>query len=357
MTGKPTIGRTAKSRIQVAVVGCGHLGSIHARLLAARDDVVLVGVVDPVAAAREAVAKRHGCQAWADPAELVGSVDAVVVAAPTGLHEAVAVPLLEQGIDLLVEKPIASTLEAAERIVATARRHGCTLAVGHVERFNPAWPLVRRHVGRPVAIEARRLAPFTYRSLDVGVVLDLMIHDIDLVLSLAGGLPVAIEACGVTATGGHEDAVRARLVFADGLVADLAASRINPVLDRSLAVWSDASLVRIDFNAKCVDVVEPSETVRQGRFAAALVPPEERPACRETFFSDVLPHSSLEVPEGNALVSEHDDFLRACRGGEPTVGGEQGLAALEVAFGVIDRLSLTRLGGSGEGDGLRRRAA
>ena len=146
-------------RLAVAVVGCGHLGTIHARLLAARSDVELVAVVDPSADSRGRVAQAHGCRALAEPRDLVGVADAAVVAAPTGLHAAVALPLLEAGLDLLVEKPLAATVEEARSIVVAARRHGRVVAVGHVERFNPAWRLAVEKAGRVRAVESARLAP------------------------------------------------------------------------------------------------------------------------------------------------------------------------------------------------------
>lgn len=333
------------NKTRVAVVGCGHLGTIHARLLAARGDVELVAVVDPSPQAGGRVAEPHGCRWLADPADLVGLVDAAVVAAPTGLHEAVVVPLLEHGIDVLVEKPIAATSAEAERIVEVARQHGRTVAVGHVERFNPAWQTIRGVIGQPLHVESRRLAPFTYRSLDVGVVLDLMIHDIDLVLSLQPGKLVSVQAHGLVATGGHEDVLRARLGFDSGFVAELAASRINPVLERSISVWSEESLVTIDFTSKEVQVIEASEMVRRGLYSAASVPPSEWPSRKETFFQEVLPMSSQPAPEGNALVAEHDDFLKAIRTGtSPTVSAEQGRDALEVAFHVLEAADIRRFG-------------
>jgi len=329
----------------VAVVGCGHLGTIHARLLAARTDVELVAVVDPTPEAGQRVADAHGCRWLSDPAELIGLVDAAVVAAPTGLHEAVVVPLLEQGIDVLVEKPIAAQPEEAERIVDAARRHGRTVAVGHVERFNPAWQAVRGVIGEAMTVESRRLAPFTYRSLDVGVVLDLMIHDIDLVLSLDPGQLVSVQAQGLVATGGHEDLMRARLSFDGGFIADLSASRINPVLDRSVSVWSQESLVTVDFTSKEVHVIEPSEMVRRGLFSAASVAPSEWPAQKESFFREVLPETTSPVPDGNALVAEHDDFLQAIRSGTPpTVTAEKGRDALDVAFRVLEAADIRRFG-------------
>lgn len=337
------------TKLNVAVVGCGHLGTIHARLLAGRDDAELVAVCDPSADAARRVAEAHGCAACADPLDLVGRVDAAVVAAPTGLHAAVALPLLEAGIDLLVEKPIAATVEDARAIVTSARRHGRIVAVGHVERFNPAWQLALRKVGRPTYVESARLAPFTYRSLDVGAIHDIMIHDIDLVLSLEPGRLEHVEAHGIVATGGHEDLVKARLVFSSGLVADLTASRINPVLRRTMALWSTTALAAVDFNAKTVEVLSPSQAVQDGTFVAAAVPPPDRPARKDAFFRDVLPVETLPAPEANAIICEHDDFLAAIRTGRaPLVPASAGAAALEIANRVIDALACTRFGGEHE---------
>ena len=333
------------TRTKVAVVGCGHLGTIHARLLAGRPDVELVAVVDPYPASREKVASAHGCAAFAEPAELIGRVGAAVVAVPTDRHAAVALPLLEAGIDLLVEKPIAATVEEARSIVTTARRHGRTVAVGHVERFNPAWKMAMARAGRIVSLESVRLAPFTYRCMDVGVVHDLMIHDIDLVLSLEPGRLERVDAQGLRATGGHEDAVRAHFVFSSGLVATLTASRIHPTLRRGLTLWSSEGVVSVDFHAKAVEVVTPSPAVRRGEFVAADVPVESRAVAKEAFFTDVLPRETLAIPEATAILCEHDDFLAAIRDRRPPlVPASAGAAALEIANRVIDSLQTTTLG-------------
>jgi predicted dehydrogenase len=336
-------------RIKVGVVGCGHLGAIHARLLADRPDAELVGVVDPVAAVRERVAAAHGCRALAEPRDLVGLADAAVVAAPTGLHAAVSLPLLEAGLDLLVEKPIAASVEDARAIVIAARRHGRVVAVGHVERFNPAWRMAAERCGQVLAVDAARLGPFTFRSMDVGVVHDLMIHDIDLVLSLDPGRLEHVEAHGLRATGGHEDMVRARLTFSSGLVATLAASRIHPTLRRTISLVSSDSVIDVDFNAKTVAVMTPSADVRSGVFVAAGVPAEERGALKDSFFTQVLPRETLPVPEANAIACEHDDFLGALASGRaPTVPAAAGAAALEIASRVLDTLVCTRFGGGVE---------
>lgn len=337
------------TRIKVGVVGCGHLGGIHARLLAGRPDLELVGVVDPVAEVRQRVAATHGCRAFAEPRDLIGQVQAAVVAAPTGLHAAVALPLLEAGIDLLIEKPIAASVEDARAIVIAARRHGRVVAVGHVERFNPAWRMAVERAGRVFAVDAARLAPFTFRSMDVGVVHDLMIHDIDLVLSLDPGRLEQVDAQGLRATGGHEDMVRARLAFSSGLVATLTASRIHPTLRRTISLTSAESMIDVDFNAKTVAVTTPAEDVRSGSFVAAQIPAEDRAAYKDSFFTRVLPRVTLDVPDANAIACEHDDFLAALTTGRsPIVSAAAGAAALEIASRVLDALACTRFGGGAE---------
>ena len=336
------------TRTRMAVVGCGHLGAIHARLLSAREDVDLVAVCDPVPEARDRVAAAQGCAALAAPADLPGRVDAVVVAAPTGLHAAVALPLLEAGIELLVEKPIAATVEDARAISVAARRCGRVVAVGHVERFNPAWRAAVERAPGATVVEAVRAAPFTFRSLDVGVVHDLMIHDIDLVLSLEPGRLERVEAQGILATGGFEDVARARLVFSSGLVADLSASRISPQLRRTISMWSPQGVVHADLNAKTVEAVTPSDGVRQGTFVAADVPAAERAALKDRFFTDVLPLQSVTVADVNAIACEHDDFLAAIRTARPPlVTAAAGAAAVEIAARVIESLRCVRLGAAG----------
>ncbi len=332
------------TRRKLAVVGCGHLGTIHARLLAAREDVELIAVVDPGESASR-LAALHNCLALADAREIVGQVDAAVIAAPTGLHAAVAIPLLESGIDLLIEKPLAATVEEARAIVIAARRAGRTVAVGHVERFNPDWTLARAHIGKPWLIEAVRQAPFTFRSLDVGAVLDLMIHDIDLVLSFDPGKLESVEAHGYRATGGHEDILRARLSFRSGVVADLLASRIHPSLRRSVSLWTDAGYVAVDFNGKAVDVMGASDAVKSGRFIADDVPMAERAGRKERFFADVLPCQSLPVADGNAIALEHEDFLASIRGGRPPmVTAAAAAAALEVAARILEVAEIREFG-------------
>jgi predicted dehydrogenase len=247
---------------------------------------------------------------------------------------------------MLVEKPLAATVEDARAIMIAARRFGRIVSVGHVERFNPAWRSAAPRAGEVSYVEARRLTPFTFRSLDVGVVYDLMIHDIDLVMSLDPGRLEQVEARGLVAAGGHEDSVRARLTFASGLIADLAASRISPRAERTVTMWGTGGMLSVDLTAKSVECIAPSADVRSGTFRAASVPPEQRATLKDRFFADVLPMETVTVPDANAIAAEHGDLLNAIRtGASPLVPAAAGAAAVEVAARVLDALEVTRLGG------------
>ncbi len=213
--------------LRVAVVGVGHLGQHHARVLAAIPDVVLVGVADSRIEQARRGAGRHGTEAFADYRDLIDRVDAVSIAVPTALHRSVAGAFLSRGIATMIEKPLASTLAEAEELVKLARARCVPLQVGHIERFNPALSALEGLSLRPKYIAAERLSTHTFRSTDIGVVLDLMIHDLDLVCSLVATPVRSVAAVGVSVFGGHEDIANARIEFEDGCVANLTASRVS----------------------------------------------------------------------------------------------------------------------------------
>ena len=209
-----------------------------------------MAVVDANPDVRAKAAEQWKVPTYADPAELPADVEAVSVAVPTALHHAVALPLLRRGVSVLVEKPMVRTLEEGRDLIAAAEASGAVLQVGHVERFNPAVRALERHRIRPRFIEAARVAPFSFRSADVGVVLDLMIHDLDIVLHLAGSEPVRVEAVGVPVLTAHEDIANARIVFANGCVANLTASRVATKTERKLRVFSPDSYLVVDFGKR-----------------------------------------------------------------------------------------------------------
>ena len=215
------------TRLRLAVIGVGHLGKEHARILAGMSAVELVGVADVNAAQAEAVALRCGTQAFGDYRALLPLVDAAVVVVPTLHHHAVAAEFLHRGVPVLVEKPLAANLAEAKELVELAQRQGVLLQVGHIERFNPAFEeLARRPSGRGSWV-ASAVGPFSGRSTDIGAVLDLMIHDLDLLLALVRSPVRDVTALGASVLGGHEDVAQARVVFENGCVANLTASRIS----------------------------------------------------------------------------------------------------------------------------------
>ncbi len=311
---------TAPAAVRAAVVGVGHLGREHARILAALAGVELVAVVDIDRARAEAVAAATGCRAVRDLRDLVGGVDAVTVAVPTAAHAEVGVPLLERGIGVLVEKPLARSVAEAERMLTAARGSGATFAAGHTERYNPAVTAVRSLVSNPRFIEGHRLGTFPERSLDIDVVLDVMIHDLDLMLSLVSADVTSIEAVGVPVLTDRVDIANARLRFASGCIANLTASRISRERVRKVRFFQKDSYVAVDFAA-------------QGAEAWQLVrPPGGDPA---------IQGGQLPVTQAEPLERELADFVGAVRERRrPLVTGEDGLRAVALAQRVTDAMQV-----------------
>lgn len=311
-------------RLRIAVVGAGHLGRIHARLLKTIETVELIGVVDPVAAARQSVAGELGLAAYAHLYEVLGKIDAAIVATPTSSHRDVALELLRSGVHCLVEKPLCLTTGDAEDLIAEARAQRLVLQVGHVERFNPALAALPEWPGKIQLLNARRTSSYTFRSTDVGVVLDLMIHDIDLAFSLAGKKVVDVQASGLAVIGPHEDIAEARLTFESGCVAKLWASRVSPVAQRTLDIYSDGLHASLDLAARTAQLVRPRPELLDG-------------GCD---VRDLLPLESVQVEERNAILDEQHDFVRGILEGQPVcVPGEAGRDALAVAEIILDRIA------------------
>ncbi|MHB8866466.1 MAG: Gfo/Idh/MocA family protein, partial [Pirellulaceae bacterium] len=296
------------NRLRMAVVGCGHLGSIHARILKSIDQVELVGVVDPLLASRQRVATECLTTAYPDPQALVNRIDAAIIATPTAYHHEVAEQLLSNGVHVLIEKPITSTVAEANRLIALARRQNLVLQTGHVERFNPAWNAVLPHLARPQYIEAVRAGAYTFRSTDVSIVLDLMIHDLDLVLSLAASPVVQVEAMGLALFGPHADLAMAHLKFANGCVAHLKASRVNYAPQRSMQVFSEQAFASLDFATGEARLLRPAAAVLRGDVDLTCCPASQRPFVQESMFRDLLCADTLQVEPVNAILQEQREF-------------------------------------------------
>lgn len=328
---------------RVAVVGVGHLGKIHARLLGQLPPVELVGVVDAVAETRSQVAADLHTTAYADHRQLLGKVDAAIVATPTRNHYAVASELLAAGVHVFVEKPITLNVADADDLIDTARANRCVLQVGHVERFNPALAAAAPHIREPKYIDAVRATGYSCRSIDIGVVLDLMIHDIDIVLSLVRDEVVDVQALGAAVFGPNEDWAQARLTFAHGCVANLAASRISDQPQRSLHVVSAAGFARIDLAAKTASVVRASDAVRHGEVDVNFLSPEQKTHLKDNLFTEYLPQEQLAIRDCNAIAAEHQDFLQAIsEAGEVRVSGRDGRCALDVAERILAEIAAHR---------------
>jgi predicted dehydrogenase len=304
--------------LRVAVVGVGHLGQHHARLLAAMDGVELVAVVDTKTARAEEIAVRHGTAAFTDASALAGRVDAVSIATPTASHVAIALPFVEAGVPVLVEKPLASSLADADALLAAADRRGTLVATGHTERFNPAVAAALPLVSDPRFIEIHRLGTFPERSLDIDVIFDLMIHDLDLLLAVVRSEVVSIEAVGVNVLTPRADIANARLRFASGCIANLTASRISRDRVRKARFFQHSSYVSVDYAAQEVDVYR-------------LVAGDGRP---------VIHGGRVDVVNEEPLKRELEDFVDAVRSRrQPGVTGQAGRDALALATRVAEAIA------------------
>jgi predicted dehydrogenase len=304
--------------IRTAVIGVGYLGRFHAQKYAALQGTSLVAVVDPRQETRDKVAAETGCLAVADYREILGEVDAVSIATTTPLHFPIAQECLERGIHVLVEKPITETPEQARTLIATAAQHGRILQVGHLERFNSAILALEGTLGTPRFIESHRLAPFKERGTDVNVVLDLMIHDIDLIQSLVGSPIESIDAVGTSVFSAGLDIANARIRYANGCVANTTASRVSMKMERKLRLFQDDAYISIDLQQKVLTIVrKPPE-------GAAATPGQ-------------VSIEERTYEQGDALKFEIEAFLRSIREGRPpVVSGEDGLRALETAIRITE---------------------
>ncbi len=332
------------SRLRIAVVGAGHLGRIHARLVQQLDECRLVAVVDPVHSAREQVAESAGCKTLDHYESLDGLVDAAIVATPTRYHHGVANWLLGEGIHVLVEKPITATLPEANDLIRTAAETNTVLQVGHVERFNPVWTTAAPFIERPQFIEAVRSGGYSFRSTDVSIVHDLMIHDIDLILSLVHSPVMDVEAIGATVFSKHSDLAHARLRFANGCVANLNASRVSDSVERTMKLFGPTAFASVDFAAGNATLIRPHTSVLRGQVDLTDCPLDQRAAVQATMFDELLCKKELEVPAGNAILEELRAFSASIRKGSPVrVTGQHAKDALDVAERIVQAIKVHRV--------------
>lgn len=306
-------------KMKVAVVGAGHLGKQHVRIYSELEEVELAGVVDISSTTGKAIAEQYGTRHFSRFEDILDKVTAVSLAVPTTEHSRVGCELLRHGIDVLVEKPIASSLLEASQLIDVAHEQGCVLQVGHLERFNPAVTLVRTMLTTPLFFEGHRLGVFTSRSLDVDVVLDLMIHDLDIVLSFVRSPVKCVRAVGLPILSSKVDIANARIEFANGCVANLTASRVSTEKVRKLRFFQPSEYVSIDYTRQ--DVVIVGVGSQDGGRTPVIVP------------------RRLEPPKIEPLRAEIVAFLQAVRTrSQPEVTGEESRRSLELAQQVVERI-------------------
>ncbi len=305
------------NNIRVGVVGVGALGQHHARVYSTLPDTKLVGVVDTHPGRAEEIAGPLGTKPFADYRQLFGKVDAVSIATPTTLHAEIGEQFLNRGVSVLVEKPISHTLADADRLIRAAEASRCVLQVGHLERFNPAIQAVREIVNRPRFFEAHRMGVFSPRSLDIDVILDLMIHDLDIISLLVPAPPVHIEAVGIAILTQRIDIANARIQFADGCVANVTASRVSMEKIRKLRFFQAREYISVDYSRQDVAVFRL----------------DRPPAGASQIVSQ-----KLTPPRHEPLDAELRSFLDAVRGRSPVAcTGVEGRKTLELALQVLEK--------------------
>ena len=302
------------ANLRVAVVGAGSFGKNHLRVVHNSPHSALAGVFDSDTARAAEAAVPYGCPVFSSIEQLAGNADAAIVATPTVTHSEIGCRLLELGLDVLVEKPVSDTLAGAKSLVETAERHGRILQVGHLERFNPAVIALGKALGTPLFFEIHRLSEFSPRCLDVDVVLDLMIHDIDIVLSLTRQVPEEIRAAGIRILSAKVDIANVRLQFPSGCVANLTASRVSTERVRKLRLFQPHEYISLDYG-------------RQEAVRFCVKPP---------LAIDFAPLPSVKDEPLKVELESFFDSVATRR--SPVVTGEQGLAALEVAQAILDRI-------------------
>ena len=320
-----------KEKVRCGVAGVGSLGQHHARIYAGMPGVDFAGVYDADSARAAEVSARHGCRSFASLRELGTACDAVSVVVPTDRHEEVALPLLEQGCHLLIEKPICASLEEAERVLATAEARGRIVQVGHVEHFNPVMAFLEKEADRPRYITAERLAPYQIRGTEVGVVLDLMIHDIGIVLALVKAPIARIDSVGISVLSRTEDIANARIEFEGGCVANLSASRMSLKKAREIRIFQENAYLSLDFMNQAGHLVRKSDMIAFGlKMKIGLAKPGD---------ASSIPVHEIPIEKGEPLALELAHFVESVAAArQPKVGAALGKSALAVAIAITDQV-------------------
>ncbi len=330
------------SKLKIAVVGVGSLGQHHARILAGMKGVELVGVVDPRPDQGQQIAAQFETTWHDDVRQLPDDLNAAVIATPTIYHVEPAEYFLKSGVATLVEKPLAASLDQAVHLQIVADEHGAVLQVGHVERFNPAFEEAQKLCGDVKYLRCQRVSPYSFRSTDIGVVHDLMIHDIDLALALIGQMPESVEAFGAVTIGPHEDCAVARLRMSGGTIVDITSSRMAPQAERTMQLWSSRGCLNVDLHARTLTTWEPSEAVsaNPGIIPAIAAATANPLTLKDRVFGEWIEERTIQASDRDPLTAELLDFTRAARGEQrPRVSGPEAVQAMQVADEVLNSLT------------------
>ncbi len=326
-------------KLKIGVIGAGHLGSLHAKMFSQIETADLVGVYDIDREKAERVASDCNTKLFSTLADVFAAVDAVSIATTTKTHFDIAKQSIERGLHTFIEKPITETIEQARQLVDRAQEKGVKIQVGHIERFNPAILALEQFEIKPLFIESHRLAQFNPRGSDVAVVLDLMIHDIDLILSLVKSPVVRIDANGVAVVSDSEDIANARLQFENGCVANVTASRISQNKMRKMRLFQQDAYIAIDFSQGLAEVfrlVDEGDTTAKSTMQLGKIDQGQR--------KRVIVYEQPEVKEVNALKHELELFIKAVQNNtEPAVSGKEGLQALEVAQEILKKMESQKI--------------
>lgn len=324
------------TQLRTAVVGAGKMGKIHAKVYSKLDNADLVGIADNTMERAAALAEQFGCAAYCDPAALIGKVDAVTISTPTAAHFELAKFFIEHGIPVLIEKPLATTAQQGIEIVRLAKEKNVIVAVGHSERCNPVVQAMKRQHIEPMFIEVTRVSPYPFRSMDIGVVLDVMIHDIDIILSLANSPVRKVDAAGVNVIADHEDICNARIVFENNCIANVTASRLALKTERKVRVFSRQAYLSLDYFRKEGIIIKTDPNVDVVKWI------REHQEKQDFDFSQVkwpelLHIEQLPIEDAEPLRLEQQAFLDAASGkiARPEVTAEEGLAALQCAEQIL----------------------
>ncbi len=332
------------SRLKVAVVGVGHLGKEHARVYAELPGVELVGVVDINSKQAEKIAKQHNARYFLNHKDVIDKVEAVSIAVPTRSHYAIAKEFLQHGVHVMIEKPMTGTVPDARELIGISKAKGVVLQAGYIERFNPVIVAIKKLSINPRFIECHRLSPFTFRSADIGVVLDLMIHDIDIILHITGSHVKKFDAVGVNVISDKEDIANVRIQFKNGCVANVTASRVSLMPMRKMRLFSEDSYISIDYQKKDAMIYKKSPELTLKKLNISEMDVSTIADLKGYVFGDLLKIEHIKMDgDYEPLKKELESFVNCVvEHKEPVVSGEEGLKAIEVANDILCEIERNR---------------